>query len=89
MALILLMDKIAKSLNKGEFVVGVFFDFSKAFDTVNHSILLEKMEYYGIRGVALKWFESYLNCRSQFVTYNNEKSTKRNVLCGGFLRDQF
>ena len=82
MALILLMDKIAKSLNKGEFVVGVFLDFSKAFDTVNHSILLEKMEYYGIRGVALKWFESYLNCRSQFVTYNNEKSTKRNVLCG-------
>ena len=42
MALILLMDKITKSLNKGEFVVGGFLDFSKAFDTVNHCILLKK-----------------------------------------------
>ena len=82
MALILLMDKITKSLNKGEFVVGVFLDFSKAFDTVNHCILLKKLEFYGIRGIVLKWFESYLDCRSQYVTYNGEKSTPRNIICG-------
>ena len=82
MALLLLMDKVTKSLNNGEFVVGVFLDFSKAFDTVNHGILLQKLEYYGIRGVALKWFESYLSNRSQFVTYNGEKSSKKNIICG-------
>ena len=82
MALMILMDKITKSLDDGEFVVGVFLDFSKAFDTVNHHIMLQKLEYYGIRGPVLKWFESYLSSRSQFVTYNGEKSSMKNVICG-------
>ena len=82
MALMLLMDKITTSLQTGEFVVGVFLDFSKAFDTVNHEILLQKLNYYGIRGVSLKWFESYLSNRSQFVTYNGEKSSRKNIICG-------
>ena len=82
MALMVLVDKITKSLEKGEFVVGVFLDFSKAFDTVNHKILLKKLEYYGIRGTALQWFESYLSERSQFVTYNGEKSSPKKVICG-------
>ena len=82
MALMLLLDKISKSLDNGEFVVGVFLDFSKAFDTVNHKILLLKLEYYGIRGTTLKWFESYLSNRSQFVTYNEEKSSMKHVICG-------
>ena len=73
MTLMLLMDKITKSLEKGEFVFGVFLDFSKAFDIVDHDILLLKFEHYGIRGVALKWFKSYLNKRIQYVTYNGEK----------------
>ena len=82
MALMLLIDKITKSLDKGEFVVGVFLDFSKAFDTVNHEILLKKMEHYGIRGHVLSWFKSYLSSRSQFVTYNGVKSTQKNITCG-------
>ena len=82
MALMVLVNKITQSLEKGEFVVGVFLDFSKAFDTVNHIILLKKLEHYGIRGTALKWFESYLSDRSQFVTYNGEKSTEKSVICG-------
>ena len=56
MALIVLLDKITEALERGECVIGVFLDFSKAFDTVDHSILLKKMHKYGIQGLALRWF---------------------------------
>ena len=55
------MDKLIKSIENGNHVVAVFLDFSKAFDTVDHFILLFKLEHYGIRGSALKWFKSYLS----------------------------
>ena len=76
------MDKIIKCLENGEYVVGVFLDFSKAFDTVDHAILLSKLHYYGIRDSAFKWFESYLTDRTQFVTYNDVCSSTRNIQCG-------
>ena len=82
MALMVLMDEISKSLERGEYVVGVFLDFSKAFDTVNHDILLQKLYHYGIRGMALKWFQSYLSDRYQYVTYNGTESAKQNIKCG-------
>ena len=63
MALMKLLDKIVKALENGEYVIGIFLDFSKAFDTVDHRILLMKLEYSGIRGVCLDWFESYLIAR--------------------------
>ena len=56
MALMVLTDKLIKSLENGEFVIGVFLDFSKAFDTVDLAILLSKLSHYGIRGSALQWF---------------------------------
>ena len=74
MAHIVLMDKIVHALENGESVIGLYLDFSKAFDTVNHAILLDKLEHYGIHGNALSWFKSYLTNRRQFVTYNNIKS---------------
>ena len=73
MALMILVDKLSHYLENGDYVIGIFLDFSKAFDTVNHSILLEKMYYYGIRGPALQWFSSYLSGRTQFVSYNCTK----------------
>ena len=82
MALMLLVDNLIKSLDNGEYVLGVFLDFSKAFDTVDHAILQSKLYHYGIRGPALTWFQSYLSGRQQFVTYNGVQSSMKVVKCG-------
>ena len=82
MSLMILMDKLIKSLDNGDCVIGVFLDFSKAFDTVDHVILLQKLEFYGIRGSALSWFQSYLKNRKQFVSYNGATSSLKLVKCG-------
>ena len=64
------------------FTCGVFIDLEKAFDTVNHQILLSKLNHYGIRGVANKWFSSYLSNRYQRVTINGESSQQLTISCG-------
>ena len=81
-ALITLVEKITSSLDNGDFVIGVFLDLKKAFDTVDHQILLKKLFAYGIRGNILKWFESYLTDRSQYVTYDGVQSTILTIKCG-------
>ena len=70
MTLISLIDKLTQAIENGEHVISVFLDFSKAFDTVDHKILLDKLYHYGVRGCAHKWFSSYLTDGQQFVTYN-------------------
>ena len=73
-ALINLTEDIRSALDNNNFAVGVFVDLQKAFDTVDHNILLSKLEFYGIRGIANQWFKSYFNNRKQFVTIDGINS---------------
>ena len=82
MALIILIDKITAALDNGEFTIAVLIDFRKAFDTVDHQILLGKLYHYGIRGIAFDWIKSYLTNRMQYVSYNNANSIPKCVACG-------
>ena len=77
-----LHDTISFAVDRGDIAVGIFLDLSKAFDTVNHSILFEKLELYGIRGLALKWVKSYFSNRLQFVDFNGHVSSRFNISCG-------
>ena len=79
LALTVLMDKLIKSIEIGHHLVGVYLDFSKAFDTISREILLTKLNPYGIRGHALNWGRSYLECRKQFVTYDNVQSKLKHI----------
>ena len=63
--LLCLSEAIREKLDKGEFSCGIFLDWQKAFDSVDHDILLTKLEYYGFRGVTIKWIRSYLCDRKQ------------------------
>ena len=76
------MDKLTKVLDNRELVLGVFRNFSKAFDTVNHAILLQKLNHYGIRGCSLKWLESYISNRTQYVSYNDATLKLATIKCG-------
>ena len=73
-AIINLMETTLEGLDSKLKVGGIFLDISKAFDCVNHDILLRKLEYYGFRGTTLMWFESYLKNRSQYVAIKKAKS---------------
>jgi len=60
----------------------IYLDLSKAFDTIDHSILLNKLKHYGIRGTCLKWLNSYLSNRTQYVKINKTKSIIQEINCG-------
>ena len=81
-AIITLVNKIISCLDNGDLVLGVFLDLKKAFDTVDHKILLKKLYAYGVRDVALKLLESYLSDRYQYVVYDNQKSETLSITCG-------
>ena len=69
MAVIEMVDRISQAMDSNFYSAGVFIDLSKAFDTLDHKILLQKLEYYGVRGIALTWLASYLENRQQYVDF--------------------
>ncbi len=73
---------ILTSMDKKEHTIAIFLDLSKAFDTIDHNILLKKLEHYGIRGQTLQWFQSYLMDRKQYVKFNNVCSNMEKIVCG-------
>lgn len=73
---------VISSLDKGEQTVGLFLDLQKAFDTIDHSILLDKLDHYGVRGIALDLFKSYLSNRKQFVRVSDFSSTTLPIVYG-------
>ena len=82
-------EQLAKSMYKKLKTIGIFIDLKKAFDTFDHSLLIKKLNSYGIRGVASSWITSYLDKRSQYVYYNDVKSDTIDITCrvpqGSFL----
>ena len=82
-AIVRLVDKIFDSFEKEQFTLGVFIDLSKAFDTVDHSILLKKLKRFGVTDKNLAWFQSYLSNRKQYIEIGeNSKTDPKYVTCG-------
>ena len=77
-----LVDKIYDDLDNGGISLAIFLDLSKAFDLINHGILLQKLEHYGFNSVALKWFDSYLHLREQYVEFNHNNSNPKYITRG-------
>ena len=74
-ALLEFLDKAYDAINQNKVLLAIFLDFSKAFDTVDHEILLKKLDFYGFRGTSLQWIRSFLNNRTQFVEINQNRSS--------------
>ena len=75
-------DRIKKEMDAKKIPFSIFLDLSKAFDTLDHSVLLSKLQYYGIRDTALNWFKSYLSNRTQYVDCDGISSLIRVIETG-------
>ena len=82
MAIMESVENITNAMDNGKLTIGVFIDLKKAFDTVDHSILVTKLDHNGIRGVAKKWLSSYLENRKQYVCFNGTDSGFLPITCG-------
>ena len=78
----LLVDEIREAAEKGQLVGALFLDLSKAFDTISHDVILEKLKRYGVFEIELDWFKDYLFMRSQQVEVGNQKSKSHSVFSG-------
>ena len=82
-AIVQFVDQTYESFENDNYTVGIFVNLSKAFDTVDHEILLKKLEIYGIMGANLTWFRNYLKNRKQYICINNDnKTNQQKVTCG-------
>ena len=77
-----LVDRIINEMDQNRYPVNIFMDLSKAFDTLNHNILLDKLKHYGFQGTSLELLRSYLSNRKQFVEYNDFVSDSKSITCG-------
>ena len=78
-----IVDQIYESFENEKYTVGIFIDLSKAFDTVDHTTLLKKLEIFGITGANIAWFRRYLTNRKQYICINNDtKTNEQKVTCG-------
>ena len=77
-----LVDRIYSQLDEKKIPIAIFMDLSKAFDTIDHEILITKMEHYGITNLESKWFKSYLSDRKQYVEFNNTQSATEIITTG-------
>ena len=82
MALLEVIDNCHKNIDDNKKVLGIYFDLQKAFDTVDHKILLHKLYNYGIRGFMYVWLKHYLTNRQQFTFINGTSSSLRGISCG-------
>ena len=76
------LEAITNAIENKQYAIGIFIDLKKAFDTINHDILINKLEWYGIRGIVLHWVESYLKGWSQFVKLGDYSSSCLDIACG-------
>ena len=76
------VEEITNSIDQKQQSVGIFLDIKKAFHTINHDILIKKLERYGIRGIVGNWVRSYLSHRYQFVTLGDCSSVCLDIVCG-------
>ena len=81
-ALLAYLDFITEALENNEYAISLFIDFSKAFDTLNHAILIRKLEHYGVRGIALDYIQNYLTNRTQCVDLEGSLSSHMQITCG-------
>ena len=82
MAVLDFIKEMNVAIDSNMYTAGIFMDLSKAFDTIDHDILLQKLYHYGFRGVSNEWFTSYLSNRKQMVSYNSTLSSIESVKCG-------
>ena len=81
-AIMQLIDQINSSFEKNHFTLGVFIDLSKAFATVDHDVLITKLENYGVNGNKLRWFQSYFKNHKEYLNFNNKVTNSSLITCG-------
>ncbi len=74
-----IVDRLMTEMDRNETPINIYLDLSKAFDTLDHNILTQKLKYYGIKGINLEFFQNYLTQRKQYVDFDNTKSDMLNI----------